>query len=136
MKAEDMCALPHPRHQEMVERPRPGAAALEGADKVLRPEVDLVESDGMRHVLLLRTVDLRIHRHIRLRLELFEDIMTTLAGIKAKAARVPAKGNFAKKALPERHPVVDDAELARPVVEEAVEIARDDLVDVQEQRRT
>ena len=86
MEAQYARILRHARHEEMVERPRPCAAALERAHKVVRPEVHFIEPDGMRHVCLFRSEDKRIHRNVGFAFEFLVDVVAFFAGIESETA--------------------------------------------------
>ena len=111
------------------------ADALEGGDPALRPPVHLVESHRMRHVGLFRRVLLLVVRLVEMRGKGLPDPVH-LARLEAEARGVADLRTRAEEELPALDPVADDAELARLVVEEAVHVADDDLVDVQEEGRS
>ena len=135
MEAENARVGVEARREEMVERPGPGAGALEGPDKVLGPEADVLRLHRVRHVQLFRRIDAVVERRVDLADERVVDVGILLARLETEAGRVPAERHLAEEPLPELDPVADDAELAGLVIEEAVEVAGDDLVDVEEERR-
>ena len=123
------------RTEKVVKRPDPSAGALEGADEVLRPEIDIFRSDRMRHVILFCAIDPIIKRSLDLLQECLIDIIHLPARLEAKATRIPAERRLAKKVFATLDPVMNDAEFARLEIKETIKIAEDDLVNIQKKRR-
>ncbi len=119
--------------EEKVEREDARARALEALDEVIRPPGDVGESDGMSHVGLLGRKMLAIDGDILLADELFVDAVHR-TGLEAEAGGVADVWELTEDALAAFDPVMNDAELCRFVVEEGIEIACDDLVNIEEER--
>lgn len=122
------------RTEEVVKRPDPGTGTLEGADEVFRPEIDLFRSDRVRHIVLLGAIDPIIKRGLDFLQEGFIDI-AHLPRLEAKTTRIAAERRLAEKILAPLDPVANDAEFAGLEIEEAIQVAENDLVDIEKKRR-
>lgn len=116
--------------EQEIEGEERNAGALEAADPFFGPPVDLLH--GMGHEGLFGGIEVMIDGILHFADEGFVDVVA-LAGLKAEAGGVADIRALAEELLAALDPVVDDAVFARQVVEEAVDVALNDDVEVEEE---
>ncbi|MBN8764470.1 MAG: hypothetical protein J0I63_15445, partial [Thiobacillus sp.] len=132
MEHQDAAALGQLRRAEQVERKSRAAVPLVAPDPVLRPPLRIAHCIGQEG--LLGVENAAVLRAVHLAQE---DLISVvgLARLEAEDRGIAHRRPPPQRGFTPVHPVVDDAERARLVVEEAVERPGDRHVQIEKQRR-
>lgn len=129
MKDNQFGILWKSRDRKTIEGKRRPTMAFETSHPRLGPKGDAL-SNTMSHVSLLGSVEINIQRIILLGSKLIGNMLAR-SRIETNAGRVSEKGAVTEDSLIDLDPIVDDANLAWLVVEEAINVRDDEQVKIE-----